>query len=30
MNITNEDYLDVAGKPVAPRSVFVGVAWATP
>ena len=30
MNLTNEDYLDVAGKPVAPRSAFLGVAWATP
>jgi iron complex outermembrane receptor protein len=30
MNVTNEDYLDVAGKPVAPRSAFVGVVWATP
>ena len=30
MNLTNEDYLDVAGKPVAPRSMFIGVAWATP
>ena len=30
MNLTNEDYLDVAGKPVAPRSAYLGVAWATP
>jgi len=30
MNLTNEDYLDVTGKPVAPRSAYVGVAWATP
>ena len=30
MNLTNEDYLDVAGKSVAPRSLFVGVAWGVP
>ena len=27
LNLTNERYLDVAGKPVAPRSVFVGLEW---
>jgi len=27
LNATNEDYLDVAGKPVAPRSAFLGVSW---
>lgn len=27
LNATDEDYLDVAGKPVAPRSVFLGLAW---
>ena len=27
INLTNESYLDVAGKPVAPRSVFVGLEW---
>ena len=30
LNLTNEDYLDVAGKPVAARSVFVGLAWSAP
>ena len=30
LNLTNEDYLDVAGKPVAGRSVFVGLAWSAP
>ena len=27
LNLTNESYLDVAGRPVAPRSVFVGLEW---
>jgi iron complex outermembrane receptor protein len=27
LNLTNERYLDVVGKPVAPRSVFVGLEW---
>ena len=27
LNATNEDYLDVSGKPVAPRSAFLGVSW---
>jgi len=27
INLTNESYPDVAGKPVAPRSVFVGLEW---
>jgi hypothetical protein len=27
MNLTNADYLDAAGKPVASRSAFVGIAW---
>ncbi|MFL5620139.1 MAG: TonB-dependent receptor [Gemmatimonadaceae bacterium] len=27
LNLTNEDYLDVSGKPVAGRSAFVGLAW---
>ena len=27
LNMTNERWLDVAGKPVAPRSVFVGLEW---
>jgi iron complex outermembrane receptor protein len=30
MNATNADYLDGSGKPVAPRSAFVGVAWVAP
>ena len=30
LNLTNEDYLDVSGKPVAARSVFVGLAWSAP
>ena len=30
LNLTNEDYLDVSGKPVAGRSVFVGLAWSAP
>jgi outer membrane cobalamin receptor len=30
LNVTNEDYLDVSGKPVAARSVFVGLAWSAP
>ena len=30
MNLTNEGYLDVAGKPVAPRSAFLGVVWTAP
>jgi outer membrane cobalamin receptor len=29
LNLTNESYLDVAGKPVAPRSLFVGLEWRT-
>jgi iron complex outermembrane receptor protein len=27
LNLTNARFLDVAGKPVAPRSVFVGARW---
>ena len=27
LNLTNAQYLDVAGKPVAPRSLFVGLEW---
>jgi vitamin B12 transporter len=27
LNLTNEHWLDVVGKPVAPRSIFVGVEW---
>ncbi|HEX7976989.1 MAG TPA: TonB-dependent receptor, partial [Gemmatimonadaceae bacterium] len=27
LNLTNESYLDVVGKPVAPRSIFVGLEW---
>jgi outer membrane cobalamin receptor len=27
LNLTNQRYLDVVGKPVAPRSVFVGLEW---
>jgi outer membrane cobalamin receptor len=27
VNVLNADYLDASGKPVAPRSVFVGVSW---
>jgi outer membrane receptor protein involved in Fe transport len=30
MNLSDESYLDVAGKPVAPRSLFIGAAWAMP
>jgi len=30
LNLTNEDYLDVSGKPVAARSAFLGLAWSTP
>ena len=30
LNLTNEDYLDVSGKPVAARSVFLGLAWSAP
>ncbi|HKP16486.1 MAG TPA: hypothetical protein VJT85_10475, partial [Gemmatimonadaceae bacterium] len=30
LNLTNEGYLDVSGKPVAPRSAFLGLAWSTP
>jgi outer membrane cobalamin receptor len=30
LNLTNEDYLDVSGKPVAARSVFVGLGWSAP
>ena len=30
LNLTNEDYLDVSGKPVASRSVFLGLAWSAP
>jgi outer membrane cobalamin receptor len=28
INATDADYLDASGKPVAPRSVFMGVSWA--
>jgi hypothetical protein len=28
--VTNEDYLDVSGKPIAGRSAFVGLAWSAP
>jgi len=27
LNLTNERWLDVVGKPAAPRSVFVGIEW---
>jgi len=27
LNLTNAQYLDVAGKPVAPRSIFIGLEW---
>jgi iron complex outermembrane receptor protein len=30
LNVTNEDYLDVSGKPIAGRSAFVGLAWSAP
>ena len=30
LNLTNEDYLDVSGKPIAGRSAFVGLAWSAP
>jgi hypothetical protein len=30
MNLTNADYLDVSGKPVAPRSAFFGITWIAP
>jgi iron complex outermembrane receptor protein len=30
LNLTNADYLDVSGKPVAPRSAFFGVTWIAP
>lgn len=30
LNLTNEDYLDVSGKPVASRSAFLGLAWSAP
>jgi iron complex outermembrane receptor protein len=30
LNLTNSRYLDVAGKPVAPRSAFVGLSWRQP
>ena len=30
LNLTNEDYLDVSGKPVAARSAFLGLAWSAP
>ena len=30
MNLTNEGHLDVAGRPVAARSAYVGVAWVAP
>jgi outer membrane cobalamin receptor len=30
LNLTNARYLDVVGKPVAPRSVFVGLEWRAP
>jgi iron complex outermembrane receptor protein len=29
LNLTNARYLDVSGKPVAPRSAFVGLRWST-
>ena len=27
LNLTNAQYLDVAGKPVAPRSIYIGLEW---
>ena len=30
LNLTNADYLDVSGKPVAERSAFLGLAWSAP
>jgi hypothetical protein len=27
LNLANADYLDGSGKPVAPRSGFIGLAW---
>ena len=30
LNLTNADYLDASGKPVAPRSAFFGIAWLRP
>lgn len=30
LNLTNGDYLDVSGKPVAARSAFLGIAWSAP
>jgi iron complex outermembrane receptor protein len=30
LNLADADYLDGSGKPVAPRSVFVGAAWSAP
>ena len=30
LNLTNESYLDVTGKPVAARSAFLGLAWSAP
>jgi vitamin B12 transporter len=30
LNLTNESYLDVSGKPIARRSAFVGLAWSAP
>ena len=30
LNLSNEDFLDVSGKPVAGRSAFLGLAWSAP
>lgn len=30
LNLTDADYLDVSGKPVAGRSAFLGLAWSAP
>jgi vitamin B12 transporter len=30
LNLSDADYLDGSGKPVAPRSAFVGVTWSAP
>ncbi|HEV7993952.1 MAG TPA: TonB-dependent receptor [Gemmatimonadaceae bacterium] len=30
LNLANADYLDGSGKPVAPRSVFLGLGWSAP
>jgi iron complex outermembrane receptor protein len=30
LNLANADYLDGSGKPVAPRSAFVGLEWSAP